>query len=123
MQQQVGGIVCGLMAIAASLDILMGNDPSTIHYNQDLMRDHFLFCLKSGKMVPFPRKTGSHIRRNNSIIGKIWLLKCCKLPRCLGTTVKCRNNACKLEVHKICIGWNKLPTRKQRHWLCNKCKK
>ena len=47
--KQVGGTDCGVFAVAYAVDLLLGNDPSTIKYDQSKMRDHLMSCLENGK--------------------------------------------------------------------------
>ena len=54
VQKQVGRNDCGLFAIAFATSICFGKDPSAESFNQPQMRAHFLKCLESGKMSPFP---------------------------------------------------------------------
>ena len=45
---------CGLFAIAFATSICSGIDPTTITFEQPIMRSHLLDCILSGKLTPFP---------------------------------------------------------------------
>ena len=46
VQQQQGSSDCGLFAIAYALDCALGLDPTTVKYDQSLMRQHLKRCLR-----------------------------------------------------------------------------
>ncbi len=54
VQQQEKGVDCGLFAIAFATDLAFGVNPAAASYDQRAMRKHFLQCLVSQKMEPFP---------------------------------------------------------------------
>ena len=53
--KQLGGADCGVFAIAYAVDIIKGNNPEYIWYEQTKMRKHLVQCLEAGKFTPFPR--------------------------------------------------------------------
>ncbi len=123
MQQQKGGIDCGLFGIATACELLLfGNNPSEIQYDQEQMRGHCVTCFRNGKLTPFPRKSGRNVIRNPTIVGRIELVCICRLPKCHGDIVHCRNKKCKKEYHKQCVEWDSLPSATRKYWICNDCK-
>ena len=67
--KQIGGNDCGLFAIAYAIDILTGNDPDKIRYDQTRMRHHLIACFKSGKVTPFPKyRTNEEHGRNSKCV-------------------------------------------------------
>ena len=52
---QMGGVDCGLFALAYTTDLAHGNNPSQILYDQSQFRSHLLQCLNDHKAAPFPR--------------------------------------------------------------------
>ncbi len=54
VQQQVGGIDCGLFAIANAVSLCFGVNPSGCRYNQPLMRSHLMTCLEQSIFTQFP---------------------------------------------------------------------
>ena len=61
VQKQLGGSDCGLMALAFATDLCHGLDPATQRYSQFEMRQHFVSCLESGKMKPFPKTVNRRV--------------------------------------------------------------
>ena len=51
VQKQRGGSDCGLFAIAISIAICNGLDPSRIRYDQTSMRSHLVDCFKNETMT------------------------------------------------------------------------
>ena len=58
--KQLGSADCGVFAIAYAVDILEGNNPERIRYEQIKMREHLVRCLEAGKFTPFPRYRNSY---------------------------------------------------------------
>ena len=54
-EKQVGSIDCGIFTIAYATDLLQGNEPSTIIYDQSKFRTHLIQCLENGQLTPFPK--------------------------------------------------------------------
>ena len=54
-RKQVGTIDCGVFAIACSIDILFGNNPSEIVYDQSKLRQHLVDCFEKGTLTTFPK--------------------------------------------------------------------
>ena len=52
-QKQNGTDDGGLYALAFATSLAYGHDPSTINYNQGMMRKHLIECFENKKMVPF----------------------------------------------------------------------
>ena len=52
--KQNNGSICGLFVIAFATTLCNGDDPVKKIYSQKEMRSHFLKCLESECMVPFP---------------------------------------------------------------------
>uniref|UniRef100_A0A1X7V3B4 Ubiquitin-like protease family profile domain-containing protein n=1 Tax=Amphimedon queenslandica TaxID=400682 RepID=A0A1X7V3B4_AMPQE len=55
-QKQIGGMDCGLFAVAFITSIAHGQEPAKLQYLQDEMRNHLVKCFKAQKMEPFPCK-------------------------------------------------------------------
>ena len=53
VEQQHGGTVCGLFAIAKATSIGFGLDAVHITYQQCNMRDHLLKCIEANQLKPF----------------------------------------------------------------------
>ena len=55
VQRQPDGYNCGLFAIAFAAEILDGKSPSEAIFSVDEMRGHFISCLETQKLSPFPK--------------------------------------------------------------------
>lgn len=61
VQKQVGCSDCGLSSLAYAIDLCHGLDPANQRYDQSAMHQHYVSCLESGAMVPFPKTSRSAI--------------------------------------------------------------
>ena len=120
VQKQLGGSDCGLMALAFATDLCHGLDPATQRYSQFEMRQHFVSCLESGKMKPFPktnRRVHCHLSCNRNSVPIFCL---CRLPNNKQEYMQCCS--CRGWYHPQCSlapQWaitSKLPRK------CPKCK-
>ena len=55
MQCQKGNKDCGLFAIAVMTSLGFDEDPSTVIYDQDSLRRHFVNCITKGELPLFPK--------------------------------------------------------------------
>lgn len=53
-QQQKGGTDCGVFAIAFAVLFALGDDVSTVQFDQPRMRQHLVKCFQQEKMIRFP---------------------------------------------------------------------
>ena len=58
VQRQLNFNDCGLFALAIATDLCYGVDPATQSYEQSNLHQHYVNCLESRKMVPFPKTLG-----------------------------------------------------------------
>ena len=65
LQQQKGSSDCGLLAIAFATSLCFGDNPPSIKYAQPLLRNHFISCLETLQMKPFP-KTDERVSSHSS---------------------------------------------------------
>ena len=54
---QNGSSDCGLYAVIFATSIAFGEDPTTLRFRPESMRQHLFKCLQAGKMEPFPPST------------------------------------------------------------------
>ena len=92
MQYQIGGNDCGLFSVASACSICNGQDPSTLKYDQNMMRLHLVNAFFKKKLLPFPAK----------------------LVRTGKTTVQCSE-----EVSVYCVCWQ--PDGGSKMVQCCKC--
>lgn len=56
VQQQIGGVDCGLFALAFACDLCNGRDPCTRIYYQSKLRSHYEKCLSCEVITSFPSR-------------------------------------------------------------------
>ena len=56
IQRQTGSKDCGLFAVAAATATATGHDPVYLTWNQSEMRRHFIKCIETEIVTPFPSK-------------------------------------------------------------------
>ena len=118
VQQQVGGSECGLYSLAFAYTLCSGKDPACLEYNQAQFRSHFLHCLKSKDVDPFPH---SVVMKNpgKSLFRKFKVYCLCRLPHTGDSMVQC--SECLEWYHFNCVGLEEdavLP----EEWRCITCK-
>ena len=74
--KQSGGVDCGLFAIAFSVDLCYGIDPSAVVYDQSRMRKHLIECFDKMKLTQFPlfQTDPSGVKPNQSHVSWEWHL-------------------------------------------------
>ncbi|PFX16880.1 hypothetical protein AWC38_SpisGene18817 [Stylophora pistillata] len=80
VQQQKGNSDCGFFAIAFATTLCFGRDPVEMKYDQPLLRVHYIKCLESLKMTPFPTpdKRVPMLKSVSKAVGPIYCT--CKTP-------------------------------------------
>ena len=53
--KQVRGTDSGVFAIAYAVEVLNGNDPQLVRFDQSKLRGHLVCCLENNKLTPFPQ--------------------------------------------------------------------
>ena len=121
VQQQKGGLDCGLFAIAFALHLVMGDDLTKIVFEQDKMRGHLLKCFINKKLEPFPHRKVLALPRKlcrpvKCLPFKQVILYCtCRMPDTYGDMVAC--DECETWYHLKCVG----NPSKDKNWSCRKC--
>ena len=54
MAKQYGGTECGLYAIATMVCLAFGDDPTTVVFDQSMLRSHLGECYTKKHLEPFP---------------------------------------------------------------------
>ena len=120
VQKQIGGSDFGLFAVAFATDLCFGLDPHNQKYKQNETHQHFIRCLESGKITPFPktdRRVQTHLSYNKTAI-KIFCL--CRLPNDKKEYVECFS--CKGWYHPECASIPTWAVNSKVPWKCPKCK-
>ena len=120
VQRQFGGSNCGLFALAFATDLCHGLDPTTQTYSQSQMRQHYISCLESGQMTPFP-KTSKRVQYHLSCMKTSVPIYClCRLPNDKKQYVECFT--CDGWYHPDCASVPKWAINSRLQWRCQKCK-
>ena len=56
MQKLEGCNDCGVFALAVAFNLLAGDDPSQLIYDQGCIREHLALCFQCNELTPFPVK-------------------------------------------------------------------
>ena len=122
-QGQSGGSDCGLFAIATATSLCHGIPPSTVLWEQKLMRMHLINCFESGKMTPFPGR--DLLQQQEAILKtvKIRIYCSCRMPQ-LGMDKMAQCIVCQEWYHQQCENIPKeVFVRKNRlPFVCKCCK-
>ncbi|CAF1492282.1 unnamed protein product [Adineta steineri] len=73
VQQQIGGNDCGLFALAFATSLCYQEVPSLLCYDQRSLRNHYVQCIESNKVQPFPSKSRRGSTRNVCKLVDIYL--------------------------------------------------
>ena len=120
VQQQFGSSDCGLFALAFATDLCHGLDPTKRNNIQGLMRQHYVDCLESGKMAPFPTTEMTVPRHPNTKKTKIPIFCDCRLPNDKKEYVMCWK--CSGWYHPGCAQVPEWAINSKRKWQCQRCK-
>ena len=119
MQYQRGGSDCGLFAIATACVVCNGDDPTSLHFEQPLMREHLLKALESKKLSPFPSQHRRvAISQTREEILEVFYV--CRMPNDGKTILQC--SACQEWYHCNCVRVQKRFLNPKVPWICGTCK-
>ena len=121
VQKQTNSNDCGLFALAFATDLCHGLDPTVQSYNQDNMCKHYINCLDSHNMVPFPR-TSRQVPYHAINKRKAVTIYCvCRMPYDKKSLyVECRQ--CKHWSQPTCVTIPAWAINTNWKWRCNKCR-
>lgn len=120
VQRQANDKDCGLFALAFSTDVCHGIDPATQSYDQVKLREHYVSCLDSRNMVPFPRTTRRvpyHLTTRNTTVP---IFRVCRMPNDKKEYVQC--SQCCGWYHPTCVNIPMYAISTNRKWRCDKCR-
>ena len=123
VQHQCGGSDCGLFALAFATALSTSTDPTACTFSQELMREHFLGCIKKGQIDLFPLK---HARRPITRPVKIetFDVHChCRMPENPKDRMILCNGSCKQWYHDTCEHIEENIWNSRLRWYCRNCKK
>ena len=62
VEQQANSVDCGPYSLAFATSLLSGQDPASISYDEDMLRQHLIGCFAAGIMSPFPQRQSNRRR-------------------------------------------------------------
>jgi len=124
--KQAGAQDCGLFAVAYTQRLISGMDPTTVVFDQDLMREHLRSCLSVGKLEPFP-PTSNRVTRRKVLRQFECKIYCICRGGCLMRETMIACDTCHEWFHKACINmsddvFSSYRTDKSKKYLCDMCK-
>ena len=120
VQKQINSSDCGLFALAFATDLCHGVDPQTQAYDQENMRAHYVSCLESHEMVPFPktsRRVPYHVTKKMTTVA---IFCVCRMPNDKKEYVQC--SQCNGWYHPTCVSIPDWVINSRRRWKCDTCR-
>ena len=118
VQQQQGGVDCGVFAIAFALHIALGDDLENIIFEQSSMRQHLLTCFSEQKFEPFPCREIVPSPSPHKQPNLIKLYCTCLMPETYDDMIAC--DVCERWFHLKCVGMPQSPPEEES-WICKNC--
>ena len=115
--QQKGTADCGLYAIAFATALCKGIDPTTVSFDQSMMRTHLWECLEKGHIEEFPSERRKVDGTKMVALLKVKLCCYCRQPE---TRQMVRCHCCTQFFHPSCISDTKL-LESPSFSLCRNC--
>ena len=120
VQKQINSSDCGLFALAFATDLCHGIDPVTQSYDQEKMRAHYVDCLNSVEMVPFPKTTRRVPYHTHNSKATVDIFCVCRMPNDNQEYVQCFQ--CSGWYHPTCVDIPNWVINSKRRWRCDTCR-
>ena len=120
VQKQTNTNDCGLFALAFATDLCHGIDPASQCYDPQHMREHYVHCLDSQEMVPFPktsRRVPFHITNRKTTVA---IYCVCRMPNDKQEYAQCYQ--CDGWYHPTCVSIPEWVLNTNRRWRCDICR-
>ena len=117
VQHQYGGSDYGLFALAFAT-ALTSTDPTACTFDQGLMRQHFLKCIKKGKMEEFPLKQPRRPIARPVMVETFDIHCHCCMPDNKADRMILCNGSCKQWYHSTCDHIEETVWNTKRRWYC-----
>jgi len=116
VQKQTNMSDCGLFALAYATDLGYGIDPVT----QENLRAHYVSCLDSLEMVPFPRVSRRVPYHPSNHRTTVPIFCACRRPNDNKEYVQCSH--CNRWYHPTCVNIPDWVINSKRKWRCDTCR-
>ncbi|XP_014663455.1 PREDICTED: uncharacterized protein LOC106806115 [Priapulus caudatus] len=118
MHRQVGGSDCGVYAIASMVALCNSIEPSTIQWNQQMMRSHLVACFRDRKMEMFPIYRKRRVQKQVRHTWSTPVFCTCRLPDTPGQVmIQC--DFCHEKFHGDCVSASNRENLQQ--YKCDTC--
>ena len=111
---------CGLYAIGYLVALANELDPSSLCFDQKLMRHHLLHCFEKGTITPFPVRMTRRAHKVKKTVSFGVYCKC-RLPEMPGCNmIQC--SQCLEWLHiDVCVNVPSVALERERKWICPLC--
>ena len=120
VQKQLGSSACGPFVLAFATDLCHCQDHTKQSYDQGLMRQHYVNCLESGKLTPFPTASRRVLYHLDTKKTTVPIYCTCRLLYDKKEYVEC--SRCRGWYHTDCVAIPEWAINSKRMWRCQKCK-
>lgn len=119
-KQQTNSYDCLLFAIANAVEFCNTSEIKYIDFDETAMKSHWIGCLQSKNLVPFPRRASRPKKAKEGPQLDVIEVSCniCCLPDEYDNMVACDN--CEKWSHLCCVNLTKAPSGKNK-WYCPEC--
>ena len=118
VHQQIRTIDCGLFAIATVTCLLFDRDPTTIVFDQNALRQHFVNILEMNVITHFPTLQTRQPAERISRIQCCQVFCICRLPDTTGDDMVLCDD-CQEWFHLSCLNLTESPSTEK--WFCSHC--
>ena len=119
VQKQSGTVDCAVYAMATVTCILLGEDPTSVVFNQKELRLHLVKMLEANTLSLFPVLKTRRPAERVIKIQQCPVFCICRLPDNGEEMVSC--DTCEEWFHLSCLNISETPTTES--WFCNACLK
>ena len=119
MAKQNGSTECGLYAIATMTCLAFAEDPTTVVFDQAMLRSHLGECFMKGRLQPFPTIKKRRITQKVINEQSCPIYCACRLPDHYGSTmIQCDN--CENWFHTICTNTDQQHSQTNKWYYCSR---
>lgn len=125
MHMQDGYNDCGMFSIAYAVALCFGEQPGSLIFDQELMREHLCICIQQQHFSMFPvkgrRRRSLKLKRSESV--KVYCI--CRMPHIPNQPDMICCSDCENWYHgNVCLPPESIPKEawsKHIHWSCPRC--
>ncbi len=121
VERQKDSFNCGAYALAFATELARGGDPASFFWSVGDMRNHILTSLKTGSVLPFPKKKERRLGFGKRVMCSFKEpIDCnCRMPNDGEVYIECGN--CREWYHLVCVGLKSKFSHENIKWTCQDC--